>query len=184
MTTVFVDVDGVVANLYITWLELYNNEYKDNLTENGILEWGIEKFVKPECGLKIFKYIENPFIYDDVLPIPGALEKINFLKSLGFRIVYATTPAKNTYGVKYDWLTKYSFIESRNDYIEIHDKSLLLGDYLVDDNLNTVKKFRGAGILYTQPWNKRFKYAKRANNWHQVLYHMNLVKFPEDNIPV
>ena len=83
-----VDVDDVTLDLVGTWLQKYNKDYKDNLTKNQILEWNVQKFVKPECGAKIFDYIENPKIYGDMPPLKGAIEGVRFLKMLEYRNLF------------------------------------------------------------------------------------------------
>ena len=72
------------------------------------------------------------------------------------------------------------------DYIETRDKSLILADYLIDDNWDNLAFFRGRGILYTQPWNKDNKYPFRINSWNEfadngysVNYTRELLKMPE-----
>lgn len=49
-----VDVDDVCLDLNSVWLEDYNQVYNDNLKTEDITDWIITKFVKPECGNKIF----------------------------------------------------------------------------------------------------------------------------------
>ena len=67
------DVDSVVADLGTAWLNRYNRDYNDNMTNENILSWDTHKYVKPECGKKIYEYIEDPSLYDEVLPICGSL---------------------------------------------------------------------------------------------------------------
>ena len=80
MALIACDVDGVVANLTKPWLARYNKDWNDNLKIKDIEGWGIQDYVKPECGLKIFNYIKDPSLYDEVLPFSGALNFINTLK--------------------------------------------------------------------------------------------------------
>jgi 5'(3')-deoxyribonucleotidase len=48
------------------------------------------------------------------------------------------------------------------------DKSIILADYLIDDNLRQLSKFRGEGILYTAPHNVNETRYPRVNNWEDV----------------
>ena len=50
---ILVDVDGVCADLHMTWLHRYNTDYDDHLIHSDITRWAIHEFVKPECGTKI-----------------------------------------------------------------------------------------------------------------------------------
>jgi len=68
-----VDVDGVIVDLVTPWLRRYNLDYNDDLTPESIQDWEVDKFVKIECGERIYKYIENPDIYYEALPIKDSL---------------------------------------------------------------------------------------------------------------
>ncbi|MFZ5827353.1 MAG: 5' nucleotidase, NT5C type, partial [Bacillota bacterium] len=54
------DLDGVCCNLMKKWLAVYNHDYSDNLTEADITSWNWDDFVKPECGKRIYHYLNRP----------------------------------------------------------------------------------------------------------------------------
>src|SRR5512137_1810696 len=91
MKTIAMDVDDVCAMLSETWVAKYNKDWNDNLKVNEITEWAIEKFVKPECGKRIFSYLDNPKLYDSVQPVEGARKGIKALRSMGYRVVFVTS---------------------------------------------------------------------------------------------
>jgi 5'(3')-deoxyribonucleotidase len=165
----FQDVDDVSAKLAPVWLGLYNKDYDDNLTENDITDWNIHNFVKPECGLHIYDYLRDPHIYDNVKPTPGALEGTNALREMGFRVLFATSCPVEVAGRKFIWLRDWGFIKKERDYIEIRDKSLLRGDFMIDDNYDNVHGFVGCGFLMEAPWNIKYEWAYRADNWEDVI---------------
>jgi len=169
MKIVAIDVDGVVAKLDEIWLKRYNEDYNDNLTVDQWTEWKIDKLVKPECGKKIYRYIEDPSIYDDVVPYPGSLAKVNLLK-LYFRVIFVTTSTEGASGRKYRWLRDWKFIKEQDDYVECKDKSLVYSHYLLDDNIDNITKPVPYGtrvnILMTRPWNKKYEYSPRMNDWN------------------
>jgi len=168
MKIIAVDVDGVVAENHVEWLARYNRDYNDTLTKDDWISWGIDKFVKPECGLKIYNYLKDPTLYDNIKPISGALETINDL-SKKYRIIYVTATPIEASGVKYNWLKKYNFITRIQDYVECSDKSLILADYLIDDNIDNIKTFSGVGYIFTQPWNINWYWPFRIDSWEEVL---------------
>jgi len=168
----FQDVDDVTAKLAPVWLGLYNKDYDDNLTEEDITDWGIDKLVKPECGLKIYDYLKDPHIYDEVIPTPGALEGTNALREMGYRVLFATSCPVEVAGRKFHWLEQYGFIKKERDYIEIRDKSLLKGDYMIDDNYDNCRGFTGYGYLMKAPWNVKYKWYHRAENWEDFIKQM------------
>lgn len=168
-TIVAVDVDGVLANIHDVWLARYNKDYNDNFTVDQWVDWGIHKFVKPECGIKIYDYIEDPSIYDDALPIPYAQEAIEFMKE-HVRIIFVTNSTVGTFGAKYKWLRKYGFLDNQDDYVECKDKSLIFAHQMIDDNIDNLNKFLGPQkYLYTQPWNKDKDCEWRIYDWKDFM---------------
>jgi 5'-nucleotidase len=170
------DVDGFLANLHVPWYGRYNKDYDDNLQVDTVTEWGVHKFVKPECGTKIYEYLDDPTLYDDVLPYCGALETITALKNFGHRVIYATASPAKSYGRKFDWLKQYGFITDQKDYIETRDKSLVRADILIDDYQGNLDVFVGRKILFGQPWNLSEEFNPKylyAYTWREVILYCN-----------
>lgn len=169
MKIIGVDVDGVCANTHVPWLARYNRDYDDNLTYDQWTTWDIHTLVKPECGKKIYKYIEDPTLYDETPPVEGAVERINVLKWY-FRIVYITTSTIGASGKKKHWLRKNGFLQDDDDYFECKDKSLIFSHYLIDDDIKNIQKPSPYGnrinIIMTRPWNKDFQWKYRMDTWH------------------
>jgi 5'-nucleotidase len=189
MKTIAFDVDGVVADILTEWLDRYNKEWNDVLTPNNITEWGIDKFVKPGCGKHIFKYLDDPSLYDNVFPYLGALECVNKLKEQGYRIVWATSSPALSYGRKFFWLKEHGFISDQKDYFETQDKSLIRADVLVDDYQNNLSDFIGRRILLSRPWNTNsltnLLSTFRADDYTHIVIIMDYFRmfnmFGEDN---
>lgn len=169
--TIACDIDGVLANLLLPWLARYNKDYNDNLNPDDISDWYTDKFVKPECGKKIYDYLKDPSLYDECLPYEGSLYMISKLKNIaGCRIVYGTSSPAESYGKKFFWLKEYGFIFDQKDYFETSDKSLIRADVLIDDYWENLLNFTGYGILLERPWNKnRYGDYYRAKDFSAVL---------------
>jgi 5'-nucleotidase len=171
-----VDVDGVIADLMSAVLLRYNEDWKDSLTLSDLKGWNISTYVKPECGIRVFDYFSEPKLYETyVLPIDGAYAGMELLWKRGHRTIYPTKPSSRTEGIKFQWLAHYGFIFDRRDYIEMHDKSLLRADVLVDDGLHNLKDFQGERIIFDQPWNESgtVNGSFRAHGWTEVVKIIN-----------
>lgn len=169
---VYVDVDDTTLDLHGEWVtNRYNNDYNDNLTRRDVKTWELHKFVKPECGRKIYDYLNDPDLYKSVKPLPGAIEGIEKIRSLGWRVIFLTayfnTPkieALHNYGL----LKEYPYNDGRwhtaCDVVMANDKTLLKGDMLIDDKTDNIEKF-GKGLIFDQPWNQDCNFP-RVYNWY------------------
>lgn len=167
--TIAIDNDGVIFDLMTNWLRRNNVKYNDNLKPEDILEWGIHKFVKPECGMKIYDFLEDPSIYDDVLPIKGAVEGIRKLRMLAYDIMFVTHATVGHAGRKLKLLKEYNIFYDDDIYLEREDKSDVEARWLIDDYIKNVSSFKGTGILYTQPYNVDSPITPRVNNWDDIV---------------
>ena len=108
-----VDVDEVIAALHVEWLKRYNKDYDDNLRHEDITNWSIENFVKPECGLKIYHYLEDVDLYDNVPVIDGALLGVEYLRQSGYRVVFVTSCQFGMHDPKWAWLMRHDFLSNK-----------------------------------------------------------------------
>lgn len=165
--TILLDVDCVVADLMPEWLRRYNLDYDDNRLLDEITHWDMTKFVKTECGKRIYGYLSIPDLYNRVEPVKGAIEGIDYLRSRGWKIVYVSAGLSQAQA-KYDWLLQRGLLHNEGEYIAAYDKSLIRGDVLIDDRMDNVRDFPGASILFTQPWNAWVRTTRRMNGWSDI----------------
>lgn len=166
--TIIVDVDDVTANLVDWWLEIYNLDYKDSLKETDIKSWAIHKYTK--IGDKMYDYLKDPSLYDGVLPVKNSAWGIRRLRGMGHRVAFVTASTPEQAGRKYRWLQEYDMIDSRSNYIEALDKTLIKADYIIDDNPDNIVKATCQPIVFTREWNKYLgNIYPRANNWEDIV---------------
>jgi 5'-nucleotidase len=167
------DVDDTVVDLMTPWLKCYNKDYNDNLTKEQITDWDLTKFVKPECGTKIYDYVKTTKIYKSIKLVPGVKDVIDLLKSYKIRVIFITVVDYNT--AKIDCLKRLGVLDSSDDYVVAHDKSLVNFDYLIDDNGKIVESLGyDRAVLFDEPWNKSFtnytfENERRIMNWKDFL---------------
>lgn len=163
------DVDSVIADLHAVWLSRYNADYNDTLTVDKLTDWDMTKFVKPECGPKIEEYLHQPDLYDNVPEIEHALWGVSALYRRGHRVVFITSDPSAGASGKIQWLYRHGFVENQNDWIIMHDKSLLRCDVLIDDGPRNIISTPARAIVFDQPWNRHLSNYSRAKNWHGVV---------------
>ncbi len=172
-----VDVDGVVLDTMSEVLARYNLDCHDSLTLDDIRAYDVGQFVRPECGRKIYEYFETPEVYQAALPIVNADRGLLALEKSGHRLIFVTTAAPGTEGVKRVVLKKYGYLHDDENYVECRDKSLIRADVLIDDNVMNLIYFRGERIIFDQPWNRgeSVSEAWRARDWDNVTKIVNVI---------
>ena len=146
-----VDMDGVLVDLDSVWYTRYNEDYNDNLTPDKVIKWDIQKFVKPECGKKIFDYLKEPNFFNNLPPYPGAVEGIIRLHNMGHIITIASASILESYEGKGKWLAAYIPFLTKQDVVFLHSKGKLQGDILADDGPHNIIDF----IAKTRPGDLR-----------------------------
>lgn len=163
-----VDQDQVLADLLGEWLYRYNNDYNDNLQKDQISTWDWHKLVKPECGKKIYSYLDDPDIFESLNVIDGSQEVVEEL-SERYEIFVVTAPWNiNNVIPKYRWLKRhFPFIDERN-YVFTRNKSIVGANWLIDDKVANFKGFNGISLLFDAPHNQTEKGYTRMLNWKMI----------------
>jgi 5'-nucleotidase len=183
------DGDGIVCNLHEPWYARYNRDYDDNLTMERVVSWDVHKYVKPECGKKIYDYLRDPNLYDDVLPIAGALEGITQIRAMGHQVFFVTACEYGMVDQKARWFERHGFSEQfqggrslPKDFVPIQDKTLLDARMLIDDGAHNVRAWveqkQRLAILLDYPHNRSlddevpsafWSRARRVRDWPGIV---------------
>ena len=154
------DMDGVTADLHLEWYHRYNADYDDDLKIDDITEWSTHKFVKPECGLKMYSYLHEPGLFSGLDPIPGAVDGVKRVWAEGHRVVFITRPPAecgHAYVEKRRWVAKH-FPEIVKDIGEVpiiftQNKAWANADVLLDDAPHHLDEFPGLSIALWYAYN-------------------------------
>lgn len=168
---ILVDVDGVVVDTSGEVLRRYNLDFGDHLTNWDIKDWYTHKFVKPECGERIYDYYAEEDLYDGLSPIDGAVETIETLRRTN-RVTFVTS---GFFFSKVRFLKRHGLIKNEkydDDLVFCHDKSLIVGDLLIDDRIKNCRS--RLSLLFNQPWNQHAK-MPRAYGWTNVLEELEAI---------
>lgn len=161
-----IDVDDTSLDLMPEWLRRSNNKYGGDFTPEQITQWEISKLLP--CGNKIFEFLSDVDLYDNMNQVEGALEGITKLREMGHRPVFITA---GMHKGKYLRLKQLGFIDREEDYVEARDKSLILTDILIDDRPFNLWQFKGKyTILFTKPaWSRDEDIKYQAKNWKEII---------------
>lgn len=162
-----IDLDQVLNNLNKKWFQYYNEKYNDNLTMEAVTEWGITKFIKPECGNDIFKILAIPGFFRDLEIQPNAQAVVEWLCS--YYDVYIVSAAHYAVcGDKGAWLQEHFPVIPYKNIIFCTNKSLVHVDYLIDDGCHNLETFTGQGLLFDSHHNQEENRFPRMKGWLEV----------------
>lgn len=125
-------------------------------------DYGYEKGLKEYPG-QPFPQSKQGFWYD-LPPLGNAIESVKKLRYDGYKIYILTRPSvinSISYSEKRMWIEKYFDYDMCKNLILCYDKTMVKGDYLIDDKIQT-------GI-YEPTWEHIHFGQKGFENWIKVL---------------
>lgn len=168
--TILVDIDSTLTNFGEVWLHylnmIYNTKYRqENITS---WDWPEKVFDEPWEPLNERKFWEEVKVNEDAKCVISEWTRYNRHK------VYLVTASEytDTLGLKIR-STVNQFppnVLTTHNVLIAHDKSLIDGDVIIDDNPENLKngkcKYR---LLYNQPWNRdQDGMFVRVNDWADI----------------
>lgn len=167
--TIFVDMDEVIADTYGAHIEIYNEDFKENLTREACLGSEVWQNVPKERQESVKKHASNIGFFSGLKPIEDSqrvLEKLS--EKHNVYIASAAMQFPKSLFEKSEWLDEYfPFIPWQNRILCGH-KHILRGDVLIDDRSYNLENFDGRSLLFTSPHNINTNKFERVNNWAEV----------------
>ena len=177
--TIALDLDSVLADVMLIWLEEYNLKFNTAIKKQDLSQWHLHNILPlPE------KYIQDLFTHvwknrwKDIPPTNNDLSIVtNLLQKAGFRISIITKRDRATMSFVAQWLDLHSICF--NDLIFIFDnasKTCYPFFLLVDDSpINAVEVLYPRRIVvFDQPWNKILVNYPRIRKLNELFYLIRL----------
>ena len=162
-----IDMDEVMADTMAHFLEKYNENFGVGLTTQQFQ--GRHVF---EVIAEAHKPAARDYFQQESFKIPVMPDSAEVVEKLTNRYeVFITTAAMDvpcSFTPKFEWLQQhFPFIPTSN-IVFCGDKSIIAADFLIDDNIRHLSKFKGEGIIYTAPHNVNETRFRRVSNWRDV----------------
>ncbi len=161
------DLDGICCNLMKKWLTHYNRDYDDDLTEAEITSWEWHKLVKPECGKRIYHYLNRPGFFADLEPIEGCIPSLERLSRVCELVVVTASP-REAAGDKMRWVQKHLPMVPRGNVMITYRKDLVRGDFMFDDAPKNLRNHPAIRIMLDYPYNRDFHDCHRVRSWQEA----------------
>lgn len=169
------DIDGVLLNFTRVYLEHVLSTTGRVHHESEIHSFTYsDSIVSKEEDAAIWKIITStPGLVLDLPEYDGAMDFLRKLRKLG-RVVACTSPAGPLWTAeRAQWLLERGGFCKR-DMVICSDKSLVHGDYLIDDHFVNTYEWDAfdedrTSILFTRPWNRKHPHHCRVHNYAETL---------------
>ena len=83
-------------------------------------------------------------------------------------VVTAATEFKHSFTDKWEWLEEHMPFIHWERIVFCGNKSIVHGDYMIDDKVSNLRTFNGQGILFTASHNVHDEGYHRVHNWLEV----------------
>ena len=166
---IFVDMDEVIADTYGAHIDLYNTEFKGELTKELCSGTEVWRMVPEAHQESVRKHATRKGFFRDLKPILGSKEILAKLSTKHeVYIASAAMQFPNSLEEKSEWLDEhFPFIPWQNRILCGH-KHILKGDVLIDDRSYNLENFKGRGLQFTSPHNVNTQGFERVNSWFEI----------------
>jgi 5'-nucleotidase len=164
-----VDMDEVMADTLAEHLRRYNETFDEAVKPDDLAGRALWEITPLDRQQELRAFLDAEDFFED-LPLMADAQQVLKELSARFEIFIATQAmvVPNSLGPKFRWLQRhFPFIEPTH-YVFCGDKSILLADYLIDDQPKNLLRFEGQGLLFTAPHNTSASGFLRVNNWQEV----------------
>jgi len=151
MISIAVDLDTTLNNMEQKWIKRYNEIYNDNL--EMFTDWDITKFVKPECGDKIFDILGEPNFFFECGIKEYAADVMQYLND-NYDIYIVTAYTANACVDKIRWIEKYLPFFDKKKVVFCNHKGLINTDWLIDDGPHNLEAFKNKKVIFDMPYNQ------------------------------
>lgn len=172
-----VDMDEVIADALSEHLLRYNRQFKTNITPQDLHGQWIWDYVPHDHQHVLWEYMISEDFFSSLDVLPDAQRVIAKLqKRYSVYIATAAMEVPSSFNAKFKWLAEHFPFVPATHIVFCGDKSILRGDYLIDDNPRQLRLFESAregearreGILFSAPANALVEGFRRVNNWLDV----------------
>ncbi len=189
---ILVDQDEVLAEWGKRILEWYNvdklieakelgTEFKP-FTLDDMKHWELKMNLGPGSEVYLRNYMRYPNFYQDLEPVPGAIDGMKALIDAGHEVKIVTSIPKCAglaYEGKLQWLREYMPFFPLKKFYAVSEKYEVKGDILLDDGLHNLGPFEqlggGEAVAFDRPWNQSWT-GPRVKGWPEFVRYISAKK--------
>jgi 5'-nucleotidase len=149
MKRILVDMDGVLADVYPRFFELYEQETGNKKTMDEIIG-----FKEGEAFPELYRWVETPGFFRTI-PVMADSQRVMKLLNKTYEILVISMATEFPVSLtdKQLWLNDHFPFLSWKQSVFCGDKSLIPADLMIDDHFKNLDHFKGETIIFVQPHN-------------------------------
>lgn len=161
-----IDMDGVMADTYVKFIDLYEERFGRRLTEEELRG---KKVYELEGAADIRNAMYAPGFFRDLAVMPDAVAVVRELYD-HYEVFVVTTATEFKYSLrdKWEWLEAHFPFIHHSRIVLCGNKGIVRGDYMIDDKVSNLAGFNGKGLLFTALDNHYASGYLRMNNWKEI----------------
>ncbi len=166
MKRILVDMDGVLADVYTRFLELYEEETGNRRSLDEII--GLKE---GEAFPEVFRWVETPGFFRNIPVIPDSQRVLKLLnETYEILVVSMATEFPASLTDKQLWLNDHFPFISWKQVVFCGNKSLIPADLMIDDHFKNLDNFNGETIMFIQPHNITITdhHHKTVSTWAEI----------------
>jgi len=166
--TLLIDLDDTIWDLCPTWLNFLNNKYNLDIKLEDVNQWDMKVLYPTLTENQIYEPLTFESFWNTVPVKEEAVLAIEELNNF-FDIYFITATDYRNVRYKGEMIKKFFPFIPINKLIISHNKSMIQGDIIIDDNINNIQN-RKLGILFTAAHNRNihtpeYKNVCRFSDW-------------------
>jgi len=167
MKRLIVDMDDVLADATGRLIDLYEKEFGVRITRESMNhKEDRERFPDNEAALR-FVFQKGFFKAMDVNEhSQEVMKKLN--EKYEVFVVSSAMEFPNSLSEKLEWLNEHFPFLHWKQFVFCGRKSIVHGDFMIDDLPHNLDSFNGEKLLYSAPHNLQYNHLRRVHGWKGV----------------
>ncbi|MBI1770568.1 MAG: 5'(3')-deoxyribonucleotidase [Bacteroidetes bacterium] len=168
MKRLLVDMDDVLADATGQFLNFYEKEFGVRISREALNHKDeLEGFPDNHEALRSFVFRKDFF---RTMAVNENSQEV--MRRLNERyevfIVSSAMEFPNSLSEKFEWLNEHFPFLHWKQFVFCGHKSVVHGDFMIDDLPHNLEAFKGEKLLFSAPHNLQFNHFKRVNDWKEV----------------
>ncbi len=168
MKRLIIDMDDVMADATGQFINFYEREFGIRITRESLNHKNeMDRFPDNHETVNRFTFQKDFFRTMEVKErSQEVMKELN--QQYEVFIVSSAMEFPNSLPEKLEWLKEHFPFLHWKQFVFCGRKSIVHGDYMIDDLPHNLETFNGEKLLFSAPHNLQFNHFKRLNGWLEV----------------